>query len=166
MIVKYLWCQPGGWFKGSVRDRFQSREHFFKWCGSRLTVMHIKLLNWDLSLWESWFWMNCIQYYIGGEGEGLHNFCADGKSRIMKWNVNEGSNASKSLLYEGDCDCRISSTFIWDSSNTKRFPCLRATTPDAWESTRKRKHQEQTRSKSPKRFMILTLLVHLEHLDT
>ena len=25
---------------------------------------------------------------------------------------------------------------------------------------------DQTRSKSPKRFMILTLLVHLEHLDT
>ena len=57
-------------------------------------------------------------------------------------------------------------TFIWDPSNTKRFPCLCATTRDAWESTRKRKNQDQTRSKSPKRLMILTFLVHLEHLDT
>ena len=76
--------------------------------------------------------MNCIQCYIGGEGEGLHNCFADGTRRIMKWNVNEGSNACKSLLYEGDCECCISSTDIWDSSNTKRFPCLCATTRDAW----------------------------------
>ena len=48
----------------------------------------------------------------------------------------------------------------------KHFPCLCATTRDAWDSARKRKHQDQTRSKSPKRFMISTLLVHLEHLDT
>ena len=165
IIVKYLWCQSGGWLKVSVRWHFQSREHFSKWCGSRLTVMHIQLPNWDLGLWDYLGFKSrsyCTQCYIGGEGEGLHNCCADGTSRIMKWNVNEGSNSYKTLLYEGDCDCRISSTFIWDSSNTKRFLCLFATTRDAWESTRKRKHQDQTRSKSPKRFMILTLLVHLD----
>ena len=50
----------------------------------------------------------CIQCYIGGEGK-LHNCCVDWASRIVKWNVNEGLNACKSLLYEGDCDCRISS---------------------------------------------------------
>ena len=43
----------------------------------------------------------------GGEEEGLHNLCANGQA--VKWNVNEGSNECKSLLYEGGCDCRISS---------------------------------------------------------
>ena len=39
----------------------------------------------------------------------MHNCCVDLGSRIVKRNVNEGSIACKSLLYEGDCDCRISS---------------------------------------------------------
>ena len=38
------------------------------------------------------------------------NCCVGWASRIVRWNVNEGSNACKSLLYEGDCDCRISSS--------------------------------------------------------
>ena len=43
------------------------------------------------------------------EGE-VHNCCVDWASRIVKYNVNKGSIACKSLLYEGDCDCRISSS--------------------------------------------------------
>ena len=39
----------------------------------------------------------------------MHNCCVDWASRIVKYNVNKGSIACKSLLYEGDCDCRISS---------------------------------------------------------
>ena len=42
----------------------------------------------------------------------MHNCCVDGASRIEKWNVNERSNARKSLFYEGDCDCRISSKYL------------------------------------------------------
>ena len=32
------------------------------------------------------------------------NCCVGWASRIVKWNVNEGSNECKSLLYERDCD--------------------------------------------------------------
>ena len=73
--------------------------------------MHIQLLNGDLGLWDYLGIKSyCIQCYIGGEGE-VHNCCVDGASRIVKWNINEGSNACKSLLYEGDCDCRITPDF-------------------------------------------------------
>ena len=40
-----------------------------------------------------------------GEG-GAQYCCADGASRIVKWNAND---ARKSFLYEGDCDCYLSS---------------------------------------------------------
>ena len=38
----------------------------------------------------------------------MHNCCVDWASRIVKYNVNKGSIACKSLLSEGDCDCRVS----------------------------------------------------------
>ena len=44
----------------------------------------------------------------------MHNCCVDWARRIVKYNVNKGSIACKSQLYEGDCDCRISSTNIFN----------------------------------------------------
>ena len=70
--------------------------------------MHIKLLYLDLGLWDYLGIQSisyCTQCYFGGEEE-VHNCCVDWASRIVKWNVND---ACKSLFYEGDCDCRISS---------------------------------------------------------
>ena len=82
-----------------------------KW---RLTVMHIQLPNWDLGLWDYLGFKSisyCTRCYIGGEGE-VHNCCVDWASRIVKYNVNKGSIACKSLLYEGDCDCRNASVAL------------------------------------------------------
>ena len=44
------------------------------------------------------------------------NCCVDWASRIVKKNVNKGSIACKSLLYEGDCDCRISSILLYSAT--------------------------------------------------
>ena len=85
-FLRFLWSQSGGWFKGSIGGHFQSREHFFKWCGSRLTVMQIQLPNWDLGLWDYLGFKSisyCTHCYIGGEGE-VHNCCVDWANRIVK----------------------------------------------------------------------------------
>ena len=76
--------------------------------------MPIQLPNWDLGLWDYLGFKSisyCTQCYIGGEGE-VHNCCVHWASRIVKYNVNKGSIACKSLLYEGDSDCRISSYVV------------------------------------------------------